>query len=212
MPSHPLTPSAEPAREANRNRSLKGPTSRGTAGTRARQRAETRERIFEMALREFREVGFGAAQIDRIARDAGVARGTFYFHFAAKDDVLLELARRINERIAHRVVIFSDSGASIEEILLRVNDAVMDEHSRVGEAGLLSEMLSLYVRRPHDMGDPAHNLPTLSGKLAGHLRAARERGEVHHTMSSDQTALVFMTSLFGVYTRLRHGEALWRAC
>jgi AcrR family transcriptional regulator len=63
-----------------------------------------------MALREFREVGFAAAQIDRIARDAGVTRGTFYFHFAAKDDVLLELARRINERIAHRVAIFSGLG------------------------------------------------------------------------------------------------------
>ena len=62
--------------------------------SRSRQRAETRERIFETALREFRDVGFAGAQIDRIAKKAGVARGTFYFHFPMKDDVMLELARR----------------------------------------------------------------------------------------------------------------------
>lgn len=53
-------------------------------GLRARKRTETRERLFETALREFREIGVGASQIDRIARAAGVARGTFYFHFTTK--------------------------------------------------------------------------------------------------------------------------------
>lgn len=192
---------------------LASPSTQPTArGARARQRAETRERIFETALREFREVGFAAAQIDRIAKAAGVARGTFYFHFPAKDDVLLELARRINARVARRVAILGESRPTLRELLLRVNDAIMDEHSRVGEAGLLGELLSLYVRRPHDVRDPSHNLPTLSDELAHHLRAAADRGEVYSSMPPNQIALVFMTSLFGVYTRIPHGEELRTAC
>jgi TetR/AcrR family transcriptional regulator, repressor for uid operon len=181
-------------------------------GARARQRADTRERIFETALREFRDVGFGAAQVDRIAKAAGVARGTFYFHFATKDDVLLELARRINARIARRVAVLGESGPSLQELLLRVNDAIMDEHSRVGEAGLLSEMLSLYVRRPHDVQDPKHNLPTLSVELARHLRAAGDRGELQSSLSPDQIGIVLITSLFGIYTRIPQGAELRAAC
>jgi AcrR family transcriptional regulator len=157
-------------------------------------------------------VGFAAAQIDRIAKAAGVARGTFYFHFPTKDDVLLELARRINARVARRVAVLGQSGMTLHELLLRVNDALMDEHSRVGEAGLLGDMLSLYVRRPHDLHDQSHNLPMLSEELSHHLRAAAERGELQTSLSVEQVAIIFMTSLFGVYTRIPHGEELRSTC
>lgn len=179
---------------------------------RARRRTETRERLFETALREFREVGVAAAQIDRIAKAAGVARGTFYFHFATKDDVLVELARRINARIARRVAVLGESQPSLRELLLRVNDAIMDEHSRVGEAELLGDMLSLYVRRPMDVHDPSHNVPSLAQELARHLREAIDRGQMSTALPPEQVAIVVMSSLFGVYTRIPQGEALRAAC
>jgi len=196
---------------------LGGRTGEGEAAppslsARARKRAETRERVFEMALREFREVGVAAAQIDRIARAAGVARGTFYFHFASKDDVLVELARRINGRVARRVAVLGATEPSLRELLLRVNDAIMDEHSRVGEADLLADMLALYVRRPMDVHDPSHNVPSLAEELARHLAAAVERGEMKTTLPPEQVAIVFMSSLFGIYTRVAPGEALRDAC
>lgn len=178
-----------------------------TQGDRLRRRRATRERIFETALREFREVGFGASQIDRIAEAAGVARGTFYFHFPGKDDVLLELARRINDRVIQRVATFGESEPTLAELLMRVNDAIMDEHSRVGEAGLLAEMLSLYVRRPHDVSDPSRNLPTLAEELARHLRRAVDRGELDGATSPDQLSLLLMASLFGIHTRIPAGAA-----
>lgn len=185
---------------------------RSGLGGRARQRAETRERIFELALREFREVGFAAAQIDRIARAARVARGTFYFHFPSKDDVLLELARRINARIARRVAALAESGPRLRELLTRVNDAIVDEHSRVGESGLLGDMLALYVRRPDDLSDPSRELPTLGDELTRQLRVAEARGEIRSSMTVEQIATVFMTSLFGIYTRVPPGEELRIAC
>ena len=37
-----------------------------------------------------RTQGFSNAQIDRIVERAGVARGTFYFHFPTKEHVLVE--------------------------------------------------------------------------------------------------------------------------
>jgi len=138
-------------------------------GSRARQRAETRERIFETALREFRDVGFAAAQIDRIAKHAGIARGTFYFHFPTKDDVMLELARRVN-------------------------------------AGLHAEVLSLYMRRPYDLRDPASNVPTLTDELAGHLGTLFAQGELRSALSAEQLSVVIMSSLFGVLARVPPGE------
>src|SRR5215470_11560344 len=70
---------------------------------RTRQRLETRDRIFEVALAEFRRVGVSAAEIERIVKAAGVARGTFYLHFPTKDHVLIELQRRRQSALAERL-------------------------------------------------------------------------------------------------------------
>ncbi len=58
---------------------------------RDRRREQTRDRLFDAALEVFRRDGVAAARIDDIANAAGVSRGTFYFHFPTKDDVLLKL-------------------------------------------------------------------------------------------------------------------------
>lgn len=188
------------------------PTGRAAQGTRARQRLDTRERIFEVALREFRSVGVAAAQVDRIARAAGVARGTFYFHFPTKDDVLLELAARVSARIARRIELVGGESPPLRELLTRVNDAITDEHSRVGESGLLAEMLSLHVRRPHDLADPTGNVPNLVDELARQLAAAQARGQFASALPVSQLAFVIATSLFGIYARTPRGEALRASC
>jgi AcrR family transcriptional regulator len=180
-------------------------------GSRARQRLDTRERIFAVALEEFRAVGVAAAHVDRIARAAGVARGTFYFHFPTKDDVLLELAARVSARIARRIEIVGAAAPSLRELLTRVTEAITDEHGRVGETGLLAEMLSLHVRRPHDLSDPTGNIPNLVDALARQLDAARARGQFRSSLPVEQLAAVFATSLFGICARMPAGEALRRS-
>lgn len=165
-----------------------------------------------MALREFRAVGVAAAQVDRIARAAGVARGTFYFHFPTKDDVLLELAARVSARIARRIALVGESAPSLRDLLESVNDAIADEHDRVGESGLLAEMLSLHVRRPHDLSDPTGNVPYLVDELARQLATVRARGGFRSALSVSQLAVVFATSLFGIYSRMPPGPALRASC
>lgn len=181
-------------------------------GSRARQRAETHERIFETALQEFHEVGFAAAQIDRIAKNAGIARGTFYFHFPTKDDVMLELARRINARIVWRVAAIVETKPGLLEFLVQVNDALIDEHDHVSDAGLHAEILSLYIRRPYDLRDPSKNVPTLTDKLVGHLRTLSEQGELHSELSAEQLSVVIMSSLFGVLARVPPGVQVRETC
>ena len=181
-------------------------------GSRARQRAETRERIFETALREFRDVGFAAAQIDRIAKHAGIARGTFYFHFPTKDDVMLELARRVNARIVRRIAPIVDAKPGLLEFLVRVTDALIDEHNRVSDAGLHAEVLSLYIRRPYDLRDPSSNVPTLSDELAGHLGTLSAQGELRSALPAEQLSVVIMSSLFGVLARVPPGEQVRETC
>ncbi|MCK5890928.1 TetR family transcriptional regulator [Aeromicrobium sp.] len=69
----------------------------------ARTAAETRELLADTALRLFREHGFDATTMRRIAAEAGVSIGNAYHHFAGKDELVQELYVRIQDE--HRAVV-----------------------------------------------------------------------------------------------------------
>src|SRR5271166_4577763 len=67
--------------------------------TRERQREDTRQRIYDAAMEIFRRDGFEVARVDDVAKAAGVSHGTFYFHFATKDEVLIQCLRASEVRV-----------------------------------------------------------------------------------------------------------------
>lgn len=62
----------------------------------ARQLAadDTRRRLYVAAVALFSDAGYHATTVDAIAKRAGVAKGTFFVHFATKDAVLVDLVRK----------------------------------------------------------------------------------------------------------------------
>jgi TetR/AcrR family transcriptional repressor of nem operon len=58
----------------------------------------TRDRILDAAQAQVMERGFAATSVDAIQEAAGISRGTFFYHFASKD----ELARALIERYARQ--------------------------------------------------------------------------------------------------------------
>lgn len=72
--------------------------------SRQQQKADTAKRIYAAALRLFTEQGYAATTVEQITQAAGVAKGTFFTHFASKDAVLdhigeLQMAR-VNAALA----------------------------------------------------------------------------------------------------------------
>lgn len=57
-----------------------------------------REVLIETALALFARHGFQAVGIDRLLSEAGVAKMTLYKHFPSKDELILEVLRRRDER------------------------------------------------------------------------------------------------------------------
>src|ERR1700734_4499319 len=72
---------------------------RAAVSGRDAQRQQTRQKVYAAALAEFKRTGMAAADVGDIAAAAGVARGTFYFHFPPKEHVLAELERHEEARL-----------------------------------------------------------------------------------------------------------------
>ena len=161
---------------------------------RERQRLETRERLYETAIAEFRSVGFNDAQIDRIAEKSGFARGTFYFHFPTKEHVLLELQRRIELTTVERIEALGPPPESIGEFCRSVVASIMDGLAE--DHGMRREVLAMYVRGRKDMELAAEPLIVL---VADYFADAAERGAIRSDIPPEQIADLFLSSLFTVY-------------
>jgi AcrR family transcriptional regulator len=58
--------------------------------------AQTRERILDLALELFTEQGYDATSLRDIAERLGTTKAALYYHFARKEDILLELHLRLH--------------------------------------------------------------------------------------------------------------------
>jgi len=66
--------------------------SEGKINARERSRIETRRRLLLSGAKEFAKNGFERTSISVIAKDAGVATGTVFFHFNSKEGLFREIA------------------------------------------------------------------------------------------------------------------------
>jgi AcrR family transcriptional regulator len=58
--------------------------------------AQTRERILDLACELFTEQGYDATSLRDIAERLGTTKAALYYHFARKEDILLELHLRLH--------------------------------------------------------------------------------------------------------------------
>lgn len=185
-------------------------TGRQAPTRREQQRADTRERIYLAAVAEFQRVGFGPAQIPRIAEVAGVVRGTFYFHFPSKEHVLQELALRTQGQVAEALRTLHEGGGSLQEVLERLVEVSDSVAERLGDDTLVRDLLATYVRPPLD-DEAAEDTALVFDELTLHLARAMERGEIRTDIEPDRLASTVLTSLFGNMVARRTGEVDRRA-
>ncbi len=160
--------------------------------SRTRQRLETRDRVFEAALTEFRRVGVAAAQIEDIVKAAGVARGTFYLHFPTKDHVLMELMQRKQRLLAERLR--ATRAGSPKAFLRRAVDLMLEDAREVDQA-LWHELFAVIARHAREMRSEGS---ALVDALTRYFDQAQERGEVRRDLGPFDLTAVFLPGVYGL--------------
>jgi AcrR family transcriptional regulator len=160
------------------------------------QREATRERLFEAALEVFRRDGVDAARIEDISSMAGVSRGSFYFHFPTKDDVLLELLQRTEEALVGDLARL-DPDVAFQEVLSTVARHMSETWS--AEPALLTGM-GVVTMRAAASGrfEEARAAHPARAALVPHVERAMARGELVNLLPADLTVDFFLMNLFGM--------------
>jgi AcrR family transcriptional regulator len=162
------------------------------------KRLQTRERLMGAAIAEFKRAGMAEADVGAIVAAAGVAHGTFFFHFPTKEHVLLELEQREEERIAKQL---ARSAGSESDLVSTLNEAVrlvMGLERRLG-AVLFKDFLALHFSQTRPSSDESRRHPVIV-KVAQEIELAQKRGAVDPDVTPMNSAVFFLLGLYALLT------------
>lgn len=168
------------------------------------RRLQTRERILGAAIAEFQASGMAGADVSAIVSAAGVAHGTFLFHFPSKEHVLLELERREESRMAAEFTRFLNSRHDLSAALTKVVQLISGLEQRLGPL-LFKEFLALHFSPTRPSTDEWSDHPIIVS-LVREIERARGDGEVHPEVDAFYSAAFFLLGIYGVLTTVTNSE------
>ena len=167
------------------------------ATSREARRLQTRQRILGAAIAEFKQSGMAAADVGAIVTSAGVAHGTFFFHFPTKEHVLLELEAREESRLATEFARFLKEPHDLATTLTKVKELVISVEDRLGNL-LFKDVLALHFSASRPRHDEVWTDHPVIVQLVEDIERAREHGEAHPDVDAFCSAVFFLLGVYGV--------------
>ena len=161
------------------------------------QRLETRQRVYDAAMAEFKRSGVAGADVGAIVSAAGVARGTFYFHFPTKEHVLEEVERNLVSRLANDLDRFVADAPELWSTLSEVARLVLAGETRLGNR-LFRDVLALHFSQTRPPGFGKVTDHPLVGLVANEIERAQQQGVVNSEADAVNSALFFLLGFYAL--------------
>jgi AcrR family transcriptional regulator len=161
------------------------------------------------AIAEFARAGMAEADVSAIVAAAGVAHGTFFFHFPTKEHVLLELERREEDRIAKQFAQFLKSKHDLVSALNEAVRLVVGLERRLGDR-LFNDFLALHFSQTRPQTEDGRDHPLIV-LVANEIEGAQQRGETDPHVNPMNSAVFFLLGLYALLITTNHwptGHAL----
>ena len=157
-------------------------------GLREEKREATREQIISTAIALFTQQGYEATTIDDITKAARVAKGTFYYHFECKEDLVLAFGQNAMLENATRT---EEAIATGQSPIAALRDFLHEAARWLTENRTLTNIFFHYSVNNYLNSKKRHEQPSVRRVVANFLAAAQERGEIRADVSSQELAQMF---------------------
>lgn len=151
----------------------------------------TRARLMEAALDEFRRVGVNRASVSRISRMAGTSRPSFYFHFATKQQVLVELQKHLERPVGEAV----ERCTTLREAVRCLVEGLAESKREIADDSLYADMLAIYTKRPRD--PLLDEDQPIAKAVVRQFAEGAARGELRAELDPAQAAELFLAGVLG---------------
>ncbi len=178
-------------------------------GSRGQRKQESRRRLLEAAARHFAARGFDAAAVDRIALDAGLAKGSLYNHFESKEALFGAVLAEACGRAVDLAGAADGTGGWRAGLraLARADVEVLRENRDFYQV-LFREVLAA---RPATYRMVLQHLRPFLDRVEALLAIGRREGGVRRDLSTEHLALHFAGMLALLYVQHWGSGGVWPA-
>jgi AcrR family transcriptional regulator len=166
---------------------------RRRAGLTQERSRDTRRRLVRAAMSLWTQRGFETGvedtTIDEIVQAAGVTKGTFYFHFARKEEILLELGFQTANSLANEARRCIAAERDVDDSLRRIIGSLVRSVRNTSPLAVGRAMAEFH--RPHRPGaKPPESLLSFADALEMLFVRAQEQGEVTDQVKPSEMAQI----------------------
>lgn len=169
---------------------------------------QTRERLLGAALAEFKRAGMAGADTTAIVAAAGVAHGTFFFHFPTKEHVLIELEKREQDRMAAELSRFFGTPHSVRGTLAESVRVLEKLERRLGRR-LFKDFLALHFSTTRPPSEEWSNYPVIVA-VVEELARARARAEIPADVDVMHNGVSFLVGLYALWITIPEAAEIRR--
>ncbi len=134
--------------------------------------------LLDAALQVFIARGFEAASIEGIAKVAGVAKVTVYRHYASKDELFVEVARRAQLSVRARLGTVADAGLPLEAALRAIISRLVEGYTHPDYLAVMRMVIAEAGRFPALGRAMLDDSAQISEPLVAYLQALKDAGQI----------------------------------
>ena len=164
-------------------------------GRRERRKAETREKLFRVAMRLFAERGFFQTTTEDITAAADVGQGTFFNYFPTKQHILNALSEKQIEKVAAARRETEAAEKPIRDVLYGLMHAIAKEPGR--SQPLTRSLITAFTSSDDVRRLTRERMAYGRGILAEIIAAAQTRGEIRRGRDAAAFAMAFQRNVLG---------------
>ena len=166
-----------------------------------------RDRLLAAGTRLFAERGYDATSVQQVVQAAAVTKGAFYYYFDSKDDLLLEIYRRLLDLQAARLDAFvTGPGAAADRLRAAAVDVVLSSAEHL-------DAFVVFVRSAHLL-DEEHDRAVRARRRAYHDRfrelveQGQREGDFRRDVSADLAVHAFLGAAHQIPTWFKPSGSL----
>lgn len=167
-------------------------TSPRRAGLLQQRSRETRRRLVRTAVDLWTQRGFETGiedtTVEEIAQAAGVTKGTFYFHFARKEQILLDMGLETAARLSTDSQRYLEADLPIQDSLRRMMNALAKQVKAAPPAAV-GRVLAEF-RRPNQPDVVLPRSPAFADAFEPLFAKAQEAGELTDAVPAAEMAQI----------------------
>ncbi len=156
---------------------------------------QTRDRIFDAAMRLFSARGLEATTVAEIAEAADIGKGTFFTYFPTKEAIFAEVSTRLADDMERALARAARPASTLDRTIPALFKPALDWHS-VNPA-LSRAMLGAFLRDPAFVEADRPAQQRLLAALMAELVRAREAGHIPRAAALDAAAAAIVGTYFG---------------